>query len=63
MFRLIFLLFAMLAAPAFSGECPDSAEPQHVLWIVGSTLTLALATLLLASLWRGLRQFVFGRTA
>ncbi len=37
-------------------------DVQHALWIVGSTLTLALATLLLASLWRGLRQFVSGRT-
>jgi exosortase K len=36
---------------------------RHALWIVGSTFVIALIALLLAASWRGLRQFISGRTA
>jgi exosortase K len=38
-------------------------DVQHALWIVGSTFAIALAILLPAASWQGLRKFVSGRSA
>ncbi len=64
MFRLLFLLFALLSLPsatACAGECPDCMDLQHARWIVASTF-LTLTTLLLSDFCRGEHTFVRGKT-